>query len=651
MSRKPMQNMDLRLRAAVESSPSGLLMIDAEGMIVLVNREVERLFGYTREELLGRSVELLVPERFADQHSGFRAGFLTNPRVREMGAGRDLYGRRKDGTEVPVEIGLTPVATEDGLYVLSSIVDISARKRAEKRFRVAVEASPNGMVMVDAAGRIVLVNKEVERLFGYERAELLGRNIDLLVPERFRTRHPDFRADFFAAPRSRSMGAGRELYGLRKDGTEVPVEIGLNPIDTEDGLFVLSSIVDISARLSADLERQRLEKELRQAQKLEAVGRLAGGIAHEFNNVLGAIVGLAELARESPNEESRDADLNQLLVAAMRGKALIERILRFSRRQEVTCKLVDLSQLLTELVRPLRAALPATIEIRVDAGVRPMRVLADVTSVQQVLMNLAVNAAHAMANGGLLELSLGTRIVDEAFTRSHPGLRTGPFIELIVRDHGAGMDEATRTKALEPFFTTKPSGQGTGLGLTIVHGLMRDHNGALDLESEPGKGTTVHCLFPAILTDEETGAAESPSAVPTGKGERILYIDDEVALAVVAKRLLERAGYVVGTGSDPVAALLQLRADPAAFDLIITDYAMPNLNGIELAREIHRLRPELPILLVTGYIDELSEAELQAAGLRTLLKKPVSRDVLCRTVHALLGKAPFPPEASVRRPS
>jgi PAS domain S-box-containing protein len=231
-----------------------------------------------------------------------------------MGAGRELYGLRRDGTEVPVEIGLTPVVTPEGLFVLSTVVDISARKRAEARFRAAVESSPNGMVMVDRGGRIVLVNREVERLFGYSRDELLGQSIEVLVPDRSRGKHPGFRTMFFEAPAARAMGAGRELFGLRKDGTEVPVEIGLNPIETEEGLFVLSSIVDISARKRAEDERRRLEDQLRQAQKLEAIGTLAGGIAHDFNNMLGAIVGYAELLRgQVADRATALADLAEIL--------------------------------------------------------------------------------------------------------------------------------------------------------------------------------------------------------------------------------------------------------------------------------------------------------------------------------------------------
>jgi PAS domain S-box-containing protein len=223
MTADPANASEQRLRAAIDSAPNGLLMIDAEGRIVLVNREVERLFGYPREELLGRPVELIVPDRFRDKHPSYRAGFMEHPAVRQMGSGRELFGRRKNGSEVPIEIGLTPFVTDEGMFVLSSIVDITARRKAEARFRAAVESSPSGMVMVDGDGKIILVNREVERLFGYSRDELLGATVETLVPARFRANHPEYRASFYSSPDARAMGAGRELFGLKKDGSEVPI--------------------------------------------------------------------------------------------------------------------------------------------------------------------------------------------------------------------------------------------------------------------------------------------------------------------------------------------------------------------------------------------------------------------------------------------
>jgi PAS domain S-box-containing protein len=623
------------MRAVVDSSPSGLLMTDAAGTIVLVNREIERLFGYAREELLGRTVEVLVPERFRGPHPAFRAGFIHDPKVRAMGAGRELFGLRKDGTEVPIEIGLTPVATEEGLFVISSIVDITERKRGEARFHAALESSPNGIVMVDRIGRIVLVNREVERLFGYSREELLGQSIEILVPEQSRLLHPEFRTEYFDEPMTRAMGAGRELYGLRKDGTQVPVEIGLNPIDTNEGLFVLGSIVDITARKAAEAERQRLEEQLRQSQKLEAIGTLAGGIAHDFNNILGMIAGYAELAREAAGSQPAAADIDEVLKAAERGKELTQRILRFSRHQETVRQPVDLTALLGDIAGLLRAMLPTSIDIqvRVDSGVP--RVLANATSVQQVVMNLATNARDAMPEGGALELDLRPLYVRDSMARAHPELHEGPYVSVTVADTGPGMEAGLRARVFEPFFTTKEPGKGSGLGLAIVHGIMREHHGAVILESEPGSGTRVKCLFPALETEEVPATVAFEPEVH-GHGEHILFIDDEPSLAALGGRRLEALGYLATALSNPREALDVFRADPAKYAAVVTDYTMPGLTGVALARAIVSIRPDIPIVLLTGFIEDLPPEQLTGAGVRKLIRKPATIRELSLAVAEVL---------------
>jgi len=636
MSPESGRTVELRLRAAVESSPSGLLMIDADGHIVLLNREIERLFDYSREELLGRSVDLLVPDRFRAGHDGFRTLFLADPKVRSMGAGRELYGRRRDGSEVPVEIGLTPVVTDEGMFVLSSIVDISARKRAEERFRVAVESSPNGMVMIDREGRIVLVNREVERMFGFARDELIGATIELLVPERFRARHPEHRAAFYQDPTTRSMGAGRDLFGLRKDGTEIPVEIGLNPIETDEGVLVLGSIVDISARKRAEQERIGLEEDLRHSQKMEAVGTLAGGVAHDFNNVLGAILGYAELAREDVLRGSAaERDLQELLKSVERGRQLVQRILTFSRRQETTRRPLAVGPTLQEAVTLLRAALPASIDILLTIHPSTPRVYGDTTSLHQVLTNLATNAAHAMPNGGVLEVRAEPFYARDSFARAHPEVREGSYAKVVVRDNGTGMDKTTLERAFEPFYTTKQPGSGTGLGLAMVHAIIRDHQGLVELSSEVGVGTEARFFLPALEGDPEEEAAR-PRETPRGKGERVLYVDDEPSLARIGERRLTELGYLVTAVTDSAVALEAFLADPGAFDLVVTDYSMPKLTGVELARRINARGHRVPVLLLTGFVEDLPERTFREAGIVRALTKPVARRDLALALRELL---------------
>jgi len=505
----------------------------------------------------------------------------------------------------------------------------------ELRLRAAVESAPSGLLMTDARGNIVLVNRELERLFGFSREELLGRSVESLVPERFRRGHGGFRSGFMADPRMRAMGAGRDLYGLRKDGTEVPVEIGLTPVATAEGMFVLASIVDITARKRAEDERRRLEDDLRQAQKLEAVGTLAGGIAHDFNNILFGIVGYAELIGKAANPAEARADLEELLKAAARGKQLVERIMVFSRRQPSERRPIEIGPAVSEAAKLLRATLPPSIDIRVSVHPEAPRVMGDATSIHQVLMNLGTNAAHAMPRGGVLEILVEPRYVRDSVVRSHPGLHEGPYAVLVVRDSGVGMDAAVRSRVFEPFFTTKPTGAGTGLGLSMVHTIMTAHEGVIDLDSAPEQGTRVTCFFPALGASAEEERRQAEDA-PRGRGERVLLVDDEPTLASMNKRRLESLGYVVTSDTEPERALETFRSGPGEFDVVITDYLMPRLAGLDLAREVHNLRPGVPIVLLTGYMEELPEETIRAAGVRRLVNKPVTTAELGAALRAIL---------------
>ncbi len=511
------------------------------------------------------------------------------------------------------------------------------KRATELRLRAAIESAPSGLLMTDAAGSIVLVNREVERLFGYPREELLGKQVETLVPERFRSGHTGFRGGYVAEPKVRAMGAGRELFGLRKDGAEVPIEIGLTPLATDEGMFVLAAIVDISARKAAEEERRRLEEELLQAQKFEALGTLAGGIAHDFNNVLFAVMGYAELIGKASSDSEVAADLRELMKAATHGRELVERIMAFSRPQAADRVPVEIGLVAGEAAKLLRATLPPAVQVRLRVHPQAPRVLADATSIHQILMNLGTNAVYAMPRGGELEILVEPRYLRDSVVRSQPGLREGPYVALAVRDTGVGMDRAVREHAFEPFFTTKPRGSGTGLGLSIVHSIVKSHDGAVDLDSEPGRGTTVTCYFPAMapsVVEERRLADEQPE----GHGERILLVEDEPSLAEMNQRRLASLGYRPTAYTDAARALDAFRSHPD-FDLVVTDYLMPGMGGLDLAREVHNLRPDVPIVLLTGFIENLADEAVRAAGVRRLVKKPVTLAELAVALHEVLHPA------------
>jgi PAS domain S-box-containing protein len=511
----------------------------------------------------------------------------------------------------------------------------------EQRLQATVESSPSGLLMTDGVGTIMLVNREIERLSGYLRDELIGQSVDMLVPLRSRADHPRFRKAFQGHPEARAMGGGRELYALRKDGTEVPVEIGLNPLHTDQGLYVIASVVDISARKTAERERHRLEERLREGQKLEALGTLAGGVAHDFNNILAAIVGFAELVREASRDRPQVlADLEELLRNAGRGKDLIQRILRFSRRQDEQRVPLDLTGSVNETVRLLRATLPATIEIQVQGPAQLPHVLANATSVQQVLMNLANNSAHAMPAGGCITISLETRYLRDRAVRMHPRLREGRHVVLSVRDNGVGMSEEVRARVFEPFFTTKEAGEGSGLGLALVRGIVQDHGGDLELSSVAGRGTSVTCLFPVMELPEtqlaDVGADVAEVAGDEGKVTRILLVDDEPALVISGERRLHAMGYEADGVTSPEEALRLLGKSSHGYDLLITDLTMPGMTGLDLARQARAQNPTLPVILVSGYPPDQSADELADTGIVATLMKPVSAEELNATIALVL---------------
>jgi PAS domain S-box-containing protein len=502
--------------------------------------------------------------------------------------------------------------------------------------RLAFDLSPSGMLAVDAGGLILAANREVERLFGWTREELVGRPIETLVPARLRGNHPAHRSTFMAEPQARPMGAGRELYAVRKDGIEFPVEIGLNPVRQGEQIVVLATVVDISAR-------RTLEENLRRSQKLEAVGVLAGGIAHDFNNILLGIVGHTELVlREARLGDQSREDLERVLKAAERGRELVRRILQFSRDTGVSRAPLRIERVLGEAIQLLRASLPSTIEIRAELDPETPIVMSDETQIHQILMNLGTNAAHAMPEGGTVTVRLEPFAATPDFAHAHPGTDPGPCARITVSDTGVGMSPLVLERVLEPFYTTKPPGQGTGLGLSIVHGIVRAHRGVLEIASAPGRGTTVTITLPA---GEAAAAAAIPERGddPPRRRRHVLFVEDEPALAHMQRRQLEHLGYEVTAHTSSVEAFEDFRSRPQAFALLITDDTMPQMTGRALAREILALRPDLPVLMVSGG-GSGDRREVEAIGIRKVLRKPHSAAELERAIGDVLHDG-APPEA------
>jgi PAS domain S-box-containing protein len=520
---------------------------------------------------------------------------------------------------------------------VGAVMDVTDRKKAEQRFKDLLEAAPDAMVIVGRKGDIVLVNSQAEKLFGYQREELLGELVELLVPERYRAEHPPHREGFFAFPRARSMGAGLELHGLRRNGTEFPVEISLSPLETEQGTLVMSAIRDITERKHAQAGREQLEQRLRQAEKMESVGRLAAGIAHDFNNVLAGVFAYGEmLFEETPEHSPLKRYAQNVLSAATRGRALIEQILAYSRSQIGKRAPIDIGPVVAEALELLRGSLRAAIRLEASTPQLPLVVIGDATQLHQVVMNLCSNAIQATSAGGSLRVALDTAEIAAERALSNGTLRPGHYVCLTVEDNGSGMDAATLSRIFEPFFTTKEIGRGTGLGLSLVYAIVTDAGGAIDVHSILHQGSSFTIYLPRA--QDSPVAEEAAIPLPRGNGERVLLIDDEANVLAMTAQVLSRLGYEPVSFSDSHAALAAFEAAPRSFDVVVIDDVMPGLTGTGLASVLRQQRRELPIVLVSGYSDPILAQRALGCGVSELLVKPLqSRDIaaaLARVLHA-----------------
>jgi len=400
---------------------------------------------------------------------------------------------------------------------------------------------------------------------------------------------------------------------------------------------VLGVATDISVRIEAEEERERLEKQIRQTQKMHALGTLAGGIAHDFNNIIFAILGFTRLAQKrlNDNDPKLREHLDQIQSAGLRASDLVRQILTFSRQTEQERKPLHMGALLNEMIKMLKATLPKNIAIELEMDGETDTVQGDMSQMHQVLMNLCTNAAHAMREkGGSLRLCLRNVTITPEEARKMEGQKPGRFIDIRVSDNGHGIDPEIIDHIFDPFFTTKKPGEGTGMGLSVVHGIIKTHGGFIHVDSIPGRGTTFRILLPRIDAEEIQETEFCP--LPPKGNERVLFVEDEAILVQMANEMLSQLGYKVTTMASPLAALEIFKSNPWIFDIVVTDHTMPGMTGAELAKELIGIRPEIPVILITGYSEEIGPQRARQLGVKKFVMKPVVEDQLARTIREVL---------------
>jgi PAS domain S-box-containing protein len=633
---------EARFRGVLESAPDAIVIASAAGGISLVNRRAEEMFGYDRSGLLDQPIEILVPESFREKHVAQREGYVAYPQRRPMGVGVDLFGRRRDGSEFPVEIALSAVDTEEGRFVIAAVRDITERKETEKALlesetllRTIIETEPECVKLVDCRGTVLRMNQAGLAMLEADAPEqVFGRCIYEFVA-------PEYRRAFMECAEGVFRGESRtlefEAVGLK--GTRRWLEMHAVPLRDHGGetVVLLGVTRDVTEHRRAEGALRKKEEQLRQSQKIEAIGQLTGGIAHDFNNLLTVINGYSTMTLQSLKaDDPLRPNLAQIKEAGERAASLTQQLLAFSRNQVLEPKVLDLNAVVTNIDRMLRRVIGEDVDLALALKPGLGRVKVDPGQIEQVIMNLAVNARDAMPKGGRLTIETADVELDQDYVRGHVGAGMGAHVMLAVSDTGAGMDAETQARIFEPFFTTKEKGKGTGLGLATVYGVVKQSGGSIWVYSEPGRGTTFKIYLPRVDGPAE-GTKPGPDSLSTPRGsETILLVEDEAGVRELVRRILVAYGYTVLTASRGDEALQVCGCHEGSVHLLMTDVVMPGMSGRALADRLTALYPNVKVLYMSGYTDATIARNGELEDGAMFLQKPFTPGALARKVREVL---------------
>jgi PAS domain S-box-containing protein len=628
--RKRAEESRVLLAAIVESSGDAILGVKFDGTISTWNKGAETLYGYTPEEAMGHNVSLIVPEDRIDEIMGVLGRVKNGEPILPYESVR----KRKDGKLLNMSIGASPIWDSSGQVIGISIIgrDISGLKRAEEartRLALAVENIAESVVITETDGAILYVNPAFEKITGYRREEVLGQNPRLLNNGK---QNQEFYQAMWATLKQGGAWTG-VFINKKKDGTLYEAQAVISPVRDEAGRVI--NYVGIERDVTHE---KHLEEQLRQSQKMEAIGQLAGGIAHDFNNLLTIITGYGQLLLEElePNDPRR-VKMGEINKAAARAVSLTRQLLAFGRRQVLVSEVLDLNAVLSNLEKMLRRLISEDIELVIVQGEALGRVRADSGQIEQVIMNLAVNARDAIPHGGKLTLETSNVDLDEAYAASHPEVAPGPYVMLAVRDDGCGISQEAQTRIFEPFFTTKEKGKGTGLGLSTVYGIVRQSEGYVSVDSEPWHGATFKIYLPRV--EEQAGLqawTEEGAGEPPRGSETILLVEDEEALRSLVQDVLEELGYKILPATRGDEAIAICKQHPAPIPLLLTDVVMPGMSGRELADHLKFLYPGMKLLYMSGYTEDAMLRRGILGPEAAFLGKPFTPRAIARKVREVL---------------
>jgi PAS domain S-box-containing protein len=592
----------------IEVISDGILIVNKDGIILFANPVAENLFGGNHKKIVGEMFDLPVAEN--------KTTVL------------DIYRNKQ---KLVVELKVQKIEWQGKECSLISLRDISERIHADEeriRLAAAIKHAAEGIIITDRKGIIQYVNPAFENIAGFHKKDLIGKSLHQFKNNGLKSQNFDI---LWEKMKQKKVWQGR-LLNRKKNGESMEIEASLSPISNRGG--GISGFVV----WERDITNQcKLEKQMRQSQKLEAIGNLAGGIAHDFNNILMAIIGYTDLTLATYKENKEILlNLTNVLNAGYRARDLVNQILTFSQQHEGERKPLNLAMLVKESLKFLRATLPASINIMCCIEPDIKYIYADYTQCYQIIMNLCTNAAAAMQEkGGELKISISNIDLTPHFTQAYPHMQPGPYVKLAVSDTGHGIREEIIDKIFEPYFTTKQHDKGSGLGLAVVHGIVNSYGGTITVSSEAAKGSVFTLYLPAVVDKK---IQSEKKAMPAAGNEKILFVDDESMLAELGKRMLTSLGYWVNSKTDSKEALKYFKKYPKQFDLVITDMTMPNLSGAELACAMLQIRPDLPIILCTGYHEKMSAKEAQKLGIKAFIAKPLVRNELGDVVNRVLLK-------------